>query len=82
MGTRIHVYIQHHFVITDGEPIQLNYSSDDGNVGDDEFANIGSVPDHFNDEFSTMNDQTDVFGDNLTAVNTYRYNCLWYCWYL
>ena len=61
------------FITTDGEPVQLNYSSDDDNIGDDEFANIGSVPEHFNDEFSTLNDQTDVFGDKLNAANTYRY---------
>ena len=67
------VYLQYHLTNTDGEPVQLNYSSDDGNIGDDEFANVDSVPEHFNDEFSTLNDQTDVFGDNLNAANTYRY---------
>lgn len=55
-----------HFT-ADGEPLQLNYSSDDG---DDGFANIGSAPEHFNDEFPVMNDHTDVFSDNFTATNT------------
>ena len=64
------VFYRHHNVNTDGEPLQLNYSSDDS---DDGFANIGSAPEHFNDEFPVMNDHTDVFSDNFTATNTHRY---------
>ena len=29
---------------SDGEPVQLHYSSDDGDISDNEFANFGSVP--------------------------------------
>ena len=55
-----------------GDPVQLNYSFDDDNHGDDGF---GPVSEHFNnDDFSVMNNQTDdVFGDNFAAANTYRY---------
>ena len=47
----MHVFhMQHHFINTDGEPVLSNYSSDDGNIGDNEFANFGSVPKHCNDK--------------------------------
>ena len=51
--------------------MQLNYSFDDDNHGDDGF---GPVSEHFNDDFSVMNNQTDdVFSDNFAAANTYKY---------
>jgi len=60
---------------TGGNPVQLNYSSDDNDISDDGFADVGQlqIPQHFNDEFLIMNEQTDVLSDNFTATNIYKY---------
>ena len=59
-------YTQHHFVNAGGDPVQLNYSLDDDNY-DNGFEPISE---HFDDEYSVMNNQTDVFGDNFAATAT------------
>jgi len=53
--------------------VQLNYSFDDNDIGNDGFADVGEIPEHFNDEFSIMNEQTGVLSDNFTATNIYKY---------
>lgn len=55
--------VKHHI---GGDPVQLNYSSDDG------FPDVGPVPENFNDEFSVTNDHNGGFSDNFTAVNAYK----------
>ena len=56
-------------VNTGGDPVQLNYSFDDDNNGDDGFE---PASEHF--DFSVMNNQTDdIFSDNFAAVNACKY---------
>ena len=51
--------------------MQLNYLFDDDNNGDDGFE---PASEHFNDDFSVMNNQTDdIFSDNFAAVNACKY---------
>lgn len=61
-------------MLTGGDPVQLNYlSDDDDNIGGDGFTDAGPIPEHCNDEFPVMSNHDDVFSDNFTATNIHKY---------